>query len=174
MELSPILSPGATSRDLAMAYYQALLEGNSSLEATAWKRLQEQRTAIGNDAKALDALGLLSAERGGHQDAEEAFRQVLKLEPRDLTALSNLGILDAKEGKLQASIALLQPAFDANKDIAGLAMNLARVQCMAGDAAGARATLETALVYAPGLQDLRRMRDQMSTCGAPSSQRVVP
>jgi predicted CXXCH cytochrome family protein len=167
-ELSPVLSPGASRRDLAMAYYQALLEGNSSVEPTAWKLLQEQRTAIGNDEKALDAFGLLSAERGENQDAEEAFQRVLKLDPRDLTAQSNLGVLAAKQGKLQASLALLQPAFDANLDVAGLAMNLARVQCMAGDAAGARATLERALVYARGLQDLRHMRDQMRDCGSKS------
>jgi Flp pilus assembly protein TadD len=152
-----------------MAYYQALLEGNSSVESMAWKLLQEQRSAMANDTKALDAFGLLSAEHGERQDAEEAFQEVLKLDPRDLTALSNLGTLRAKEGKLQAAIALLEPAFDANKDIAGLAMNLARVQCMAGDATAARTTLETALVYAPGLQNLRRMRDQMSDCSAPKN-----
>jgi Flp pilus assembly protein TadD len=152
-----------------MAYYQALLEGNSSVEPMAWKLLQEQRNAIGNDERALDAFGLLSAERGESQDAEDAFQQVLKLDPRDLTALSNLGTLEAKQGKLQASIALLRLAFEANKDIAGLAMNLARVQCMAGDAAGARATLESALVYGPGLQDLRSMRGQMSDCNGPKS-----
>jgi hypothetical protein len=168
-ELTPVLSPGATKRDLAMAYYQALLEGNPSVESTAWKLLQEQRSVLANDTKALDAFGLLSAERGERQDAEEAFQQVLKLDPRDLTALSNLGTLRAKEGKLQAAIALLEPAFDANKDIVGLAMNLARVQCMAGDATAARTTLETALVYAPGLQNLRRMRDQMSDCSAPKN-----
>src|ERR1700761_3918389 len=160
-QLSPVLSPGASSRDLAMAYYQALLQGDSSVEPTAWKLLQEQRTAIGSDEKALDAFGLLSAERGENQDAEQAFQEVLKLDPQDLTAQSNLGILAAKQGKLQASLALLQPAFDANKDVAGLAMNLARVQCMAGDAAGARTTLESALIFAPGLQDLRHMHDQL-------------
>jgi uncharacterized protein HemY len=69
---------------------------------------------------------------------------------------------------------LLQLAFEANKDIAGLAMNLARVQCLAGDAAGARATVEAALVYAPGLEDLLRMRDQMPDCGAPKSQEAAP
>jgi predicted CXXCH cytochrome family protein len=169
-ELSPVLSPSASRRDLAMAYYKALLQGNPSLEGTAWKLLQEQRPAIANDTKALDAFGILSAERGERQDAEEAFQQVLRLDPRDLTALSNLGILWAKEGKLQASIALLQPAFDANKDIAGLAMNLARVQCMAGDATRARATIDVALVYAPGQQNLRRMRNQISECGAPKNQ----
>src|SRR5258708_5357079 len=77
-ELSPVFSPGATQRDLAMAYYQALREGNSSVEPKAWKLLQEQRGSIGNDAAALDAFGLLNAEHGNNHDAEEAFHQVLK------------------------------------------------------------------------------------------------
>jgi len=173
-ELSPILSPGATRRDLAMAYYQAVLEGNQSAEPEAWKLLQEQRSVMGNDARALDAFGNLSAERGESQAAEAAFQQVLKLEPRDLTALSNLGVLHAKQGNLPSAISLLQSAFSVNQDIAGLAMNLARVQCMAGDAAGAHATVDSALVYAPGIEDLLRMRDQMPTCGAPKSQEAAP
>ena len=169
-ELSPVLSPGTTKRDLAMAYYQAFLEGNQSVEQKAWKLLQEQRSAIENDEKALDAYGNLSAERGDSQAAETAFQQVLKLDARDLTALSNLGILRARQGNLPSAISLLQSAFDSNKDVAGLAMNLARVQCMAGDATGARVTVEAALIYAPGLEDLLRMRDQMSDCSAPKSQ----
>jgi Flp pilus assembly protein TadD len=172
-ELSPVFSPGATKRDLAMAYYQAFLEGNPSVEPKAWKLLQEQRSAIGNDVKALDAYGNLSAGRGDSQAAEAAFQQALKLDARDLTALSNLGILRARQGNLPSAISLLQSAFDANKDVAGLAMNLARVQCMAGDATGARATVEAALVYAPGLEDLLRMRDQMTDCSAPKSQGAV-
>jgi Flp pilus assembly protein TadD len=149
-----------------MAHYQALLEGNSSVEPKVWKLLQEQRGSIGNDAAALDAFGLLSAEHGNNHDAEEAFHQVLKLDPHDLTALSNLGTLEAKEGRLQASVDLLHSAFQANEDVAGLAMNLARVQCMEGDAADARATLDAALVYGPGVEALRRMRDQMTDCKA--------
>ena len=66
-ELAPVFSPGATRRDLAMAYYQALLEGDSSVESTAWKLLQEQRPTLANDTKALDAFGLVSAERGREQ-----------------------------------------------------------------------------------------------------------
>jgi Flp pilus assembly protein TadD len=162
--LSPVLSPGATTRDLAMAYYQALLEGNPSVESKAWKLLEEQRSAIGNDAAALDAFGILSAEHGNAHDAEEAFRQALRLDPHDLTALSNLGTLEAKQGRLKSSVAMLQSAFEANKDVTGLAMNLARVQCMDGDAAGARATLDAALVYGPGVEGLRRLRNQMSDC----------
>ncbi len=171
-ELTPVLSPGASKRDLAMAYYQAFLEGNQSVEPKAWKLLQEQRSAIGNDEKALDAYGNLSAGRGDSQAAETAFQQVLKLDARDLTALSNLGILRARQGNLPSAISLLQSAFEMNKDVAGLAMNLARVQCMAGDTTGARTTVEAALVYAPGLEDLLRMREQMTDCSAPKSHKA--
>jgi Flp pilus assembly protein TadD len=131
--------------------------------------LQAQRSTIGNDAAALDAFGLMSAEHGDNHDAEEAFQQALKLDPHDLTALSNLGALEAKQGRLKSSVAMLQSAFDANKDVIGLAMNLARVQCMDGDAEGARSTLDAALIYAPGVEQLRRMRNQMSDCKSPRS-----
>jgi predicted CXXCH cytochrome family protein len=165
-ELVPIFSLNTTQRDLALAYYRAFLEGDRSAGAKAWTLLQQQRIAIAKDKEALDAMGNLSAERGDLPAAHEAFEQVLKLDPHDLTALSNLGILEARQGKLKESLALLQSAFDVNKDIAGLAMNLARVQCMSGDAAAARTTINEALVYGPGLHELEQMRDRLSECQA--------
>jgi Flp pilus assembly protein TadD len=150
-----------------MAYYQALLEGERSFEATAWEQLNQQRASIANDKQALDALGNLSAERGEQGLAEQSFKRVLSLDPIDLTALSNLGTLLAKQGKLSEAIPLLRSAFDRNRDIPGLAMNLARVQCMAGDSAAARGTLSTALLYSPGEKDMQRLLAQLSTCGAP-------
>lgn len=167
-ELTPIFSPGATKRDLAMANYQLLLEGEQSFESAAWSQLSQQRDAMANDKQALDAFGNMSAERGDNQAAEQAFRRVLELDPLDLTALSNLGTLLAKEGKLEAAVKLLGPAFNRNRDIPGLAMNLARVECMAGDGPAARATLRSALVYNPGLDSLQMLLDQMAVCTASS------
>jgi predicted CXXCH cytochrome family protein len=164
-ELAPIFSPGASKRDLAMAYYQLLLQGDRSFEAPAWEQLRQQKDSIANDAEALDALGNLSAERGDGETAEQAFRRVLVLDPVDLTALSNLGTLLAKRGRLGDAIQLLRRAFDHNKDIPGLAMNLARVECMAGDGASARTTIETALMYNPDLEDLRSL-EHMAGCDA--------
>jgi predicted CXXCH cytochrome family protein len=168
-DLVPIFSPEATDRDLAMAYYQELLEGDRSAEATAWEQLKKQQGSIANDKEALDALGNLSAERGDHNAAEKAFRRVLELEPTNLTALSNLGTLLAKEGKLSDAIPLLRTAFDRNQDVAGLAMNLARVQCMAGDGPAARNTLSAALLYCPNYEDMRRLLTQMSACNGVTS-----
>ena len=161
---APIFSPGATARDLAMANYLALLEGDRSLEPIAWKELNADQSLIANDQAALDALGNLSAERGELKKANQLFQQVLALDPNDLTALSNVGVLLAKEGRLADSISILQKAFARNQDIPGLSMNLARVQCMAGNATAARATLNTALVYCPSSEDTRRLLTQMSSC----------
>jgi tetratricopeptide (TPR) repeat protein len=165
-DLTPIFSPGATARDLAMANYQALLEGDKSREPIAWEQLNDDQGQIANDKAALDALGNLSAERGDLRKADQVFQRALALDPHDLTALSNLGVLLAKQGKLAESISVLQKAFVINQDIPGLSMNLARVQCMAGEGAAARATLSKALVYCRNLQDMQRLLAQMSNCGS--------
>lgn len=171
-DLQPIFSPGTTQRDLAMAEYQLLLEGDRSYEAPAWNLLAQLQNSIGSDKAALDAWGNLSAERGDFPSAEMAFRRVLALDPVDLTALSNLGTLQAKRGNLAESARLLGRAFDNNNDIAGLAMNLARVECAQADASAARKTLETALLYSAGLDELRRLLDQIKdkpdNCSTPA------
>ncbi|HLY42969.1 MAG TPA: tetratricopeptide repeat protein [Terracidiphilus sp.] len=166
--LVPVFSPGATDRDLAMAYYQLLLEGDREFERAAWDRLKSLGDSIANDKAALDAVGNMSAERGESQTAEKAFQRVLTLDPNDLTAQSNLGILLARQGKLNDAISMLKKAFGVNEDVPGLAMNLARVECIAGDEQAAQATLQTALIYSPDLADLQRLKAQMTSCPGPT------
>lgn len=165
-ELMPIFSPNVSKRDQAMAGYQALMDGDQFREPAVWEQLNAQREELADDKDALDALGNIEAQRGNLEKAEREFRRVLELDHEDLIALSNLGILLAKQGHLKEPAALLQQAFGRNQDIPGLAMNLARVQCMAGDGAAARATLSAALVYCPNLPDMRRLLAQMGNCGA--------
>lgn len=166
--LDPIFSPGATPRDQAMADYQALLEGDRTLEASAWRELLALKDHLAADKEALDALGNLAAERGDTHLAEQVFQQALQLDPLDLTAKSNLGILLARQGKLTESVDLLKTAFDRNEDIPGLAMNLARVLCMSGDGNAARDTLARALTYAPTAVELEKLRSQLTQCSGVS------
>ncbi len=162
--LTAIFSPRVTKRDLALAYYNAVLEGNFALEQKAYQSLEEIRFDIAGDKDALNALGIMSEKRGDFKQATELFEQVLKLDAQNLTALSNLGTLRAKSGDLQGAVALWKPAFERNEDVVGLAKNLAQVQCMAGDPTSARTTLEKTLQYSPGLQDVRQMLAQLPSC----------
>ena len=163
-ELGPIFSPEATKRDLAMAYYKAMLDGNRALQPKAWQLLNEQRDEIGADKAALDALGILNLQRGQAESAEEYFRRVLDLDGTDLIALTNLGTLLAKEHDWKSAEPVLRSAFDRNPDLAALAMNLARVECMTGDGVAAREMLDTTLIYNPGVEDIKRMRADLGEC----------
>jgi predicted CXXCH cytochrome family protein len=164
--LTPIFSPSATNRDLALAYYNAVLEGNFALQQEAYQSLEEIRPEITGDKEALNALGIISEKRGDYKQATELFEQALKLDPQNLVAISNLGTLRAKSGDLQGAIALWRPAFERNEDVVGLAKNLAQVQCMTGDPSSARATLEKTLQYSPGLQDVQQMLAQLPSCSS--------
>lgn len=164
--LKPIFSPKANARDLGMAYYLAYLKGNAAEGAKAWLLLSSQQQFIQSDKAALDALALLSLERGDTQTGESLLKKVLRLDPNDLTAQSDFGALMAKEGNLSASLQLLRSAFNRNQDVAGLAMNLARVQCATGDTAGVRNTLRTALIYNPGVEELQQFLQSADACRA--------
>jgi hypothetical protein len=162
--LVPVFSPGATRRDLALAYYNGLLEGTFRLQQKAYEGLQAIKPELSGDKDALAALGILSEERGDYKQAQELFQEVLKLDSENLTAISNLGTLLAKSGDLRAAILLWRPAFERNEDVAGLAKNLAEVECIAGDTAAARATLQKTLQYGPGLRDVRQMLTRLPAC----------
>ena len=108
-------------------------------------------------------MGILSEERGDYKQAQKLFQEVIKLDPRNLIAISNLGTLLAKSGDLQGAISLWRPAFERNEDVVGLAKNLAQVECIAGDTAAAR-TLKKTLQYSPGLRDVRQMLTRLPDC----------
>ena len=172
-ELVPVFSPETTKRDLGMAYYRALFEGNSGAGPEALALLQSQQSQIANDKAALDALGILSLERGDYSTAESCFRRALSIDASDLTALSNMGTLLAKQGNFTESIAMLRQAFERNRDIAGLAMNLARVECMTGNVSAVRDTIRSALIYNSTAKDLRQMMDHSSECRASGGKAAV-
>ena len=162
--LVPIFSPGITERDVALAYYKSLLEGNVALQQKAVEKLQAVKPELTGDDDALVALGVLVEGRGDLKQAQELFQEVLRRDPLNLIAISNLGTLLAKSGDLQAAISLWRPAFERNEDVVGLAKNLARVECAAGDATAARATLQKTLQYSPGIRDVRQLMTQLQDC----------
>ena len=153
--LKPIFSPGATQRDLGMAYYLAYLKGNRAEGAKAWSILNSLRPSLESDKAALNALGILSAGRGMFHQAQADFQRVLSLDSQNFTALSDLGVLLGKEGHLSQSEEMLRRAFSRNQDSVGLALDLARVQCMLGNASAVQRTLRTALIYNPGIDQMR-------------------
>jgi Flp pilus assembly protein TadD len=115
----------------------------------------------------LNALGTLANMKGDGAQAGRLFATVLTLDAKNSFAATDLAVLDAQKGQLTEARALLEPIFERNQDVPGIAVNLAAVECLQSDGKAARATLETALHYSPGSHDLRRRLAQTETCGVP-------
>ena len=148
--LVPILSPKATKRDAAVALYHAIVAGKSRAGEAAIADLKEAYQSEAHDPQVLEGLGVLTGIRGNAAESERYLRELLLLQPQNLTGLADLGVLLGRQGKMQAAVALWQPVFAQNEDLIGLARNLSMAQCAAGVDASARATMDRALSFSPG------------------------
>jgi predicted Zn-dependent protease len=158
--LTAIFSPQADQRDAAVASYLAVIRGKSRDMQGALTKLKQAYAAGDRDPKVLEGLGVLSGLSGNAAESEERLRELLTVDPLHLTALSDLGVLLARQGNLQAAVSLWLPAFARNQDIIGLATNLAAAQCRTGDAAGARKTIDEALRFSPGVRQALNFKCQ--------------
>lgn len=164
-----------SDRDKGLAYFEAAMgshpQGKAEEDgAQAYALLQAVHAAAGADAPGdvpvLNALGTLENVRGDGDAAQRLFTAVLAIAPKNSTAATNLAVLMARAGHLAQAQALIEPVFDRNQDVVPVATNLAAMECIAGDAAGARSTLETALRFSPGSKSLRERLAEVGSCVA--------
>lgn len=157
-------------RDLALAYYNMVENGNIAFAESAWTLLQTAEKADPQDPDVLVTLGFLAEVRGDRSQASEYYQRTLQLDPTRYTAAMNLAVLMARAGKLQDAADLWQKTFGHNEDITGLGMNLAAARCMLGDKTAAEDVLKRVLVYSldhqPARQELNAMESGEQTCPA--------
>jgi predicted CXXCH cytochrome family protein len=170
-ELVPLFARNASPRDLALAYYDLVLGGNTSEKDRAWILLLTARNSSPNDVPVLNALGYLAQLKGNKPQAMDLYRDVLKADPTDLTATNNLAILLAGSGKLRDAQTLWKRTFDLNEDVDEPGINLALAGCMLGEKDAARKVLQRVLLYSPdhpiARRKLQAIESGQETCAAP-------
>jgi len=173
-ELIPILASTSKSRDLALAYYNlVVVKGLTTERSRAWQMLSVAEKSDPEDPAVLRALGIIAQLNQDDAHAKTYYQDVLKKDPENLTAATNLGTLLARAGDLQAAADSWQRAFRQNADIPALGQNLAKAQCMLGSKEAAEDTLRTVLVYSPGMGEVRHtltaLEDGSRSCPAPEA-----
>ena len=126
---------------------------------------------------AAHALGLSFLQRGQLPEAEEQFRKVVSLAPRDPVGHANLGLTYLRGERYREAESELRRAQRLNENSADVGLLLAKLYSLTGRADEARATLErlprdarvlyafAELEYAGGLADtaaLRRYQDRLT------------
>jgi Tetratricopeptide repeat/Cytochrome c554 and c-prime len=155
----PGVAQQASGRDLALAYYNVVSDGDLSLSDQARDLLARAARSNPDDAEVWKALGVLAQMRNDRTQAAEYYRKTLAKEPADYTAGLNLGVLLARGGELAGAIELWRRLFSRNEDITELGMNLAAAECISGDKPAAKDTLVRVLLYSP---DHQRARTELS------------
>ena len=173
-QLVPIFSPMASSRDLALALYAAVMDGHAEDGAQAYALLTQADQKDREDVEVLNALGTLANMKGDSLEAGHLFASVLALDPKNRIAASDLAVLQARNHNLAQARALLQPVFDRNQDLPAVAQNLAAIDCLQGDAAAARTTLEIALRFSPGSHELQQRLAQIDACRGDGQASALP
>lgn len=122
--------------DNAIAIYNlALLDLRQGAEDQAMTGFERVASITFNDtspgatglrAKAQTSIGVLFSNQGEWLDAEAAFLEATRVQPDDVLAWKNLGLVRLEQGNYPAATKALQTAFKLDPEDTALAMDLAR------------------------------------------------
>jgi predicted CXXCH cytochrome family protein len=149
-QLTALFSPQANARDAAVAMYDLIIRGKAHNAGEALAKLKQVYVTDQRDPHVLEAMGVLAGLQGDAAESEVRLQELLAIQPLNLTAISDLGVLLARRGNMLAAIEIWQPSFARNKDLIGLARNLAAAQCAIGTPEDAQKTIADALEFSPG------------------------
>lgn len=134
---------GSSRRELGLAYAEVSIRTGDGRQRTAALELLSPERA---DAEVLVRLAHLLQQRGEHSRAAEMYRRGLRLQPNAVTALVNLGAIEARQGAYETAISLWHRALEANPAQPEAARNLLTLLRALGrrnEASQVEATLRT-------------------------------
>jgi tetratricopeptide (TPR) repeat protein len=102
------------------------------------------------------------------QHARELYEAALQIDPLNIDAAVNLGVIEAQSGSITRALALWKEAFQSEPWRSSIGMNLAQVNCNLGLGEAAMASLRRVLQFNPDFteasQFLRELESQTTPC----------
>jgi predicted CXXCH cytochrome family protein len=147
--LMPVGATKAGDRELGLAYSQAALRGSQDARQLARQLLQRAEAAGADDAELHSQLGLIEQMSGHLSIAQTEYDLALLKDPDNSTALGNKAVLEASSGRAADAIHLLQRVVQNDPSQVAASLNLAFMECVAGDREGARKVLSNLSRFSP-------------------------
>jgi predicted CXXCH cytochrome family protein len=164
-ELITVGGEAASERDFGLAYAQLAARGDQEAGKRAMELLRkaEETGGAAGDHDLHAQLGYLE-QLGGHAEAAaEEYRLALKADGYDDLAAGDLAIIEAQQHRYVEAVVLWSEVYAGDPAELEAGMNLAIVECGAGQPEAAVRTLERILQFAPDDGRARDMREEIRT-----------
>jgi Flp pilus assembly protein TadD len=168
LERFPAQAGPPTDRDLVLGWLALAQAGRNFANAQEEALLPQAANEYPRDSAILSAYAYRELVHKRTQHAKELYESALQIDPLNIDAAVNLGVLEAQSGSSTRAISLWRDAFARAPWRSSIGMNLARLTCNLGNADEAKLSLQRVLQFNPDQPDARQflhaMQSQPSTC----------
>ena len=158
-------------RDLVLGWLALAEAGRDFATAEEDNRLPLAANEYPRDAVILSAYAYRELLHKRTQHARELYEAALQIDPLNIDAAVNLGVIEAQSGSITRALALWKEAFQREPWRSSIGMNLAQVNCNLGLGEAAMASLRRVLQFNPDFteasQFLRELESQATPCTSP-------
>ena len=171
--LASIGGTQASDRDLGLAYAQFAGQGDRDAGERALSLLRKAASLpdAARDYELAAQLGFLEQVSGNLDAAAKDYQRALSINPDGTLAEGNLALIDAGQHRYQDALLHLRAVFARNPAEIGAGINLAVMECGAGNRAAAVQALARVLQFAPDNQRAHAMRKAIETGSQPCAGR---
>lgn len=149
-------------RDLALAWQSIVNSGMSMAQPQAEQLLRVALQQSPNDPALLSGLAYAAQIRGDDIQARSLYKKALEQDASAVDAATNLGVLEAQEGRGAEATRLWQFAFERAPGRSAIGMNLARVFCAGANYEAARTYVLRVLRFNPDLGPAKRLLGELN------------
>jgi hypothetical protein len=149
-------------RDLALAWQSIVNSGMSMAQPQAEQLLRAALQQSPNDPALLSGLAYAAQIRGDDIQARSLYKKALEFDASSVDATTNLGVLEAQQGRMTEAIRLWQFAFERAPGRSAIGMNLARVFCESAHYETARTYVLRVLRFNPDLSSAKKLLGELN------------
>jgi len=149
-------------RELALAWQSIVNAGMSMAQPQAERLLHAALRQFPDDPALLSALAYSAQKHGDDNQARALYNRALEHDPTSIDAATNLGVLEANQGRLGEAIKLWQGAFERAPGRSEIGMNLARIFCETEQFGAARSAVLRVLRFNPDLGPAKKLLGELN------------
>jgi tetratricopeptide (TPR) repeat protein len=163
----PAEAGAPTDRDLVLGWLTLAQAGKSFANAQEESLLPQAFKEYPQDSAILSAYAYRELVHKHTQHAKELYESALKIDPLDIDASVNLGVIEAQAGAPERALALWRDAFVRAPWRSSIGMNLCRLTCGLGNSEEAKQALKRVLEFNPDLPEARQLLRGLESQSAP-------